>query len=479
MKLPLSLVSFQAQLQEFLPLSLSQYTIAVACSGGIDSMVLLDLFLKVGIKPVVLHCNFNLRDEQSDQDAVFVQQYAEHHSLEYHGNSFDTLFYASQEGISTQMAARDLRYAWFDSMGKQYAIDFICTAHHLDDQLETFLINLSRGSGIDGLLGIPKQQRIYLRPLLSFSREQILGYAQLQDVKWREDASNASVKYLRNALRHKVIPELKSILPHFLEAFATSHQHLDTSSKVLTQHITQVKGKVIINRKDGDFFDIDLNILKSYQYHSHYLFYILKPFGFTDWKALQQIFNSVSSVSIYSKDYIVSKHRGILQLRSKLNVNNSCSSTVIDVLNKDDVLSMEPRKLILSKSLSFEFSFNNTIPVVPDLESSEFCIVYSEMLCFPLRLRKRKQGDTFHPQGMKGRRKKLGKFLKDQKVSLLDRNSVWLLVDALDQIIWVVGLRKDERFLIDNSESVVDNNIVNHQNHTYITFRIHNTCKSL
>ncbi|HEX9825611.1 MAG TPA: tRNA lysidine(34) synthetase TilS, partial [Flavobacteriaceae bacterium] len=212
----------------------------VAISGGMDSVVLAHLCHKMEIDIALAHCNFNLRGDESDADEDFVLQLAEDLNLEVFIESFDTEAYAKTHKLSTQMAARELRYAWFDDLMEQLHFDYVLTAHHADDNLETFLINLSRGTGLEGLTGIPEINGNIVRPLLPFSRQELEYYAIKNKLKWREDSSNIATKYLRNKLRHEVIPTLKEINPQILQNFNKTLSFLQDSNEIMEDCIASV-----------------------------------------------------------------------------------------------------------------------------------------------------------------------------------------------------------------------------------------------
>ncbi len=222
----------------------------VASSGGIDSMVLTHLLSKLDYQISLAHCNFHLRGKESDLDEAFVVQTAKSIQIPHHIISFDTKEYAKEKNISIQMAARDLRYTWFEKLLQNQDLDFLLTAHHADDNLETFLINFSRGTGLEGLTGIPAINNKIIRTLLPFSRKEIEQYAKENKISWREDQSNKETKYLRNKLRHELIPLLKELNPSLLESFNKTVDHLDGSNQLVKDRIKELKKEIEI--KDGE-----------------------------------------------------------------------------------------------------------------------------------------------------------------------------------------------------------------------------------
>ena len=230
---------------------LNKSRLLIAISGGLDSVVLTHLCHQLKLNIALAHCNFNLRGNESDGDEEFVLQLAEDLDLEVFIESFETEDYAKTYKLSTQMAARELRYNWFEELAEQLNFDFILTAHHADDNLETFLINLSRGTGLDGLMGIPEVNNKIVRPLLTFSREDIETYAKTNKLTWREDSSNASNKYLRNKLRHDVIPVLKEINPFLLQNFESTQNHLQDSKQIIEDTIVRIQKKAVYVDNDN------------------------------------------------------------------------------------------------------------------------------------------------------------------------------------------------------------------------------------
>jgi len=222
---------------------LKERKLIIAISGGIDSVALTHLCNKLNLDFTLAHCNFNLRGDESDTDEQFVLQLANELNKEVFIESFDTETYAKENKLSTQMAARELRYHWFNELAGLLGFDYILTAHHADDNLETFLINLSRGTGLEGLTGIPEINENIVRPLLSFSREDIEAYAKTENLKWREDASNASNKYLRNKLRLEVIPKLKEINSQMLQNFNKTIEHLQDSKDIIDDNIDAISNE--------------------------------------------------------------------------------------------------------------------------------------------------------------------------------------------------------------------------------------------
>lgn len=403
-------------------------TSIIAVSGGLDSMVLLHLAQAAKLKIAIANCNFNLRGVESDGDSDFVKDYAAQHDIQLFKTSFDTLQFANDHKLSTQMAARDLRYLWFDEIRKNNQYDYILTAHHLDDDLETFLINLSRGSGIDGLTGIPAVSNTIIRPLLPFGREQILSYAQENGIVWREDSSNADEHYLRNAIRKRITPELKNLPGNFMQSYQKTQTYLKQTQSMAKDASVLVYKQVV--EVEEDIIKIKLSELLRLENYSAYLYDWLSPFGFTSWNDIFLLTTAQSGKKIDSPEYTLLKDREHLILFKPQNDKSESHYYI----QKDVTKVNNPIKLELS-----------TQPYYSNVDSN--CIfVDCEKLHYPLEIRRWEQGDYFYPFGMTGR-KKLSKFFKDQKISVNQKETIWLLVSD-GEIVWVINHRLDNRFKV-------------------------------
>ena len=415
---------------------LKENKLLITISGGLDSVVLTHLCYKLKLDIALAHCNFNLRGKESDTDEDFVLQLAKDLNLEVFIENFETETYAKQNKLSTQMAARELRYNWFNELTEQLHFDYILTAHHADDNLETFLINLSRGTGLDGLTGIPEVNNNIVRPLLSFSREDIEKYANENNLKWREDSSNVSKKYLRNQLRLEVIPKLKEINPQLLQNFNKTVAHLQDSRTIIDDRIDSISNKVIkeINTNCVSFNIAEITKLSN---PKAYLYELLKDYGFTEWNDVYSLLQAQSGKQIFSKTHRLIKDRDCLLLS---NLDSSVSSSVVERL-----LIEENAKQIQTPIGILHFE---TTKQINELNSSTIYIDKNK-LKFPLTLRKWQEGDYFYPFGMQGK-KKLSKYFKDEKLSLIEKENVWLLCSG-DDIVWVINRRADNRFKVTES----------------------------
>jgi tRNA(Ile)-lysidine synthase len=412
---------------------LQKRKLLIAISGGIDSVVLTHLCHDLHFNTALAHCNFNLRGDESDADEEFVLQLAENLNLEVFIESFDTKIYAKSNKLSIQMAARDLRYHWFKELAEQLNFDYILTAHHADDNLETFLINLSRGTGLDGLTGIPEVNDNLVRPLLSFSREMIETYAKEKNYKWREDSSNSSKKYVRNKLRLDIIPALKDLNPNFLQSFQTTLNNLNDTADIVEESLNAVLKRAIVSI-DNSEMQIKVSAFKKLNNPKAYLHEFLKDYGFTEWNDVVNLLYAQSGKQVFSPKYRLLKDRDVLILKE---IDSNESDVIISISEADSEVQLPLGAFVLSD--------------VSQIEETNSRIIYvdKETLKFPLTLRKWGQGDYFYPSGMQGK-KKLSKYFKDEKLSLIEKENIWLLCSSED-VVWVIGMRTDRRFKVRGS----------------------------
>jgi len=422
------LEKFKKHVNQNLPF-LTKGKLLLAISGGIDSVILAHLLHKMQLDFSLAHCNFKLRYEDSDKDAAFVTDIAEKLGVKYHAIEFDTTSYAEEKKLSTQMAARELRYDWFDELISQYNYDYVLTAHHTNDNIETVLINLTRGSGLQGLTGIPEVNGNIVRPLLPFSRAEIEQYTIANNISWREDESNQSTKYFRNKIRHEVVPVLEELNPSVLETFNTHLSYLKLEKKVLDNHFEEVKNEVSFFK--GDLFKIDINKLKKHIEYKAYLYYMLKGCFFSEWSDIERLMSGQSGKFVNSKTHRLIKDRDFLLLEEKSLHLRELKVEISEGITKID------------KPISLSFELVNQV----GLSTKNSIYVNADSLEYPLYLRKKEEGDSFFPFGMKGK-KKISKYFKDEKMSLIEKESSWLLTDVKGAVIWVVGRRADDRFKV-------------------------------
>ena len=398
----------------------------IAVSGGVDSMVLLDLFYKLRFDICVVHCNFQLRGKESDGDELFVQVKSKKLKVKSYFIRFDTEKYSKENKLSIQIAARKLRYNWFQVLLSENQLDYLVTAHHLDDNVETFLINFTRGTGLEGLTGIPTQNGNIIRPLLPFSREEIENYALENKIQWREDSSNTSDKYFRNKLRHDIVPLLKELNTGFLDSFQNTLHHLQQAESLVNDASKLVYEKVVLVKENQ--LEIQLKPLLTFQNYKSYLYQWLKEYRFSAWNDIYDLVEAQSGKQVFSNTHVLLKDRNKLILSER----KAASKTEVYFIDSIESKVNIPLKLSFCKVLNISEINSNCI------------FVDEDKIKFPLTIRKWQEGDAFYPLGMTGK-KKLSKYFKDEKYSLLDKENQWLLCSA-DQIVWVIGKRADNRF---------------------------------
>jgi len=415
---------------------LEEKKLFLAVSGGLDSMVLLNLLQQLSYEIAVLHCNFQLRGLESFGDQNFIQEYCDQNNITVFITQFDTEAFAKDYKLSTQVAARELRYSWFYELLEEKNFDYILTAHHADDNLETFIINLTRGTGLDGLTGIPEQNDRIIRPLLPFSREEILKYAEEHKIEWREDSSNASNKYLRNKIRHDLVPILKEINPNFLSAFQKTQSYLQESQEMAEDASIMIYQQVA--KEVGEDIHFDLNQLKKLPNYKSYLYQWLNEFGFVAWNDIYDLVDGQSGKQVLSNEFRLLKNRDTL------------------ILNPISEMSEKEEFEINENDQDVNFPLNLKLCNVSHItiDSNKVIFVDAEKIRFPLILRKWNEGDVFHPFGMHGKSKKVSKLFKDEKLSLIEKEKTWILCSE-NQIVWVVGIRQDERFKIENTTNKI------------------------
>lgn len=397
----------------------------VAVSGGIDSMVLCDLLLQSNLHFSIAHANFQLRDKDSDADENFVKTFAKKHQLDFYTKKLPIQAFVATNNASTQMAARALRYEWFEELIQTHQFDFVLTAHHLNDSLETFLINLSRGTGLKGLTGIPSQTKNYLRPLLTFTQKAISSYAERHQIKWREDSSNASNDYVRNQIRHQISPILEEIHPSFMSNFGQSIAFLNQDHALLQNHIQCVQKN--ISKKENHIL-IEISALQKLSPLNTYLFHLFKDFGFRFPVEILKLIHAENNTEIRNEKFRLIKNRTHLILLHQSN-------------------KVDENEFKIYEGLPIEKPLYLKVSMARYKDESATQSLDADNIRFPLRLRKPKQTDLFSPLGMSGK-KKLSKFFRDAKISKIEREQLWILTTEEDEILYVLGYRIDDRFKI-------------------------------
>lgn len=420
-------------------------TVIVGLSGGMDSMVLLDILTLLGYNCIAAHCNFHLRNDESDRDEKFVKNWCKTIDTQYTSINFDTKQYAADRKISIEMAARELRYCWFETIRNEYQADYIAVAHHKDDSVETLLLNLIRGTGIKGLTGISPKNGHIVRPLLCLSRNEIESYISERDIPYVTDSTNHEDIYLRNSLRLNVIPLLETLNPSVRETIFRTSRNLTEAEKIYSESIQKSISKVFNDNK------IYIDELKRTASQRSVLFELLTPYSFTP-STIEDIYESIDSISgkiFYSdvnsdlgkKGYRLIKDRNIFLLDALTECNNKDKTFLIEE-GASEIL--EPIRLIIRiLNSSDEIKYHRNILYLDE-----------EKIKYPLELRRWRAGDWFIPFGMKGR-KKLSDYFTDHKFTLKDKAEAWILTSGED-IVWLVGERNDDRFKItDRTKKIV------------------------
>ena len=426
--------SLKKHIEEALPF-LKDKKLLIAISGGIDSVVLTHLLHDLKFDIALAHCNFQLRGVESDLDEQFIVDLGKKKKIPVFSTKFNTKAYSEKNKLSTQISARELRYNYFKELIEKHAYDFVLTAHHADDNIETFLINLTRGTGLEGLTGIPVKNGNIVRPLLPFSRLAILDYAKEQSITWREDKSNSQKKYIRNKIRHQVIPVLKEINPSLLSSFNKTSVYLQESTTIIDDKIKDISKEIIT--KEGEVIKFDIKKIEALSNPKAYLYQILKSYNFTEWDKVHNLLSAQTGKYLRSNSSILLKNREFLVLSLSSNVEKH-----------DGECFYIDENGLKNNALPFELSIKNTEEI--KLDTNKSILVDKKTVNYPLILRKKLAGDFFYPKGMFGK-KKLSKYFKDEKLSLIEKKNIWVLCDSKDSIIWIVGLRQDRRFQINSN----------------------------
>ena len=405
--------------------------ILLAVSGGKDSVLMAQLFKLAGFHFSIAHCNFNLRADEAMRDQAFVKLLAEEMEVPFHVVQFDTKAFADEHRISTQMAARELRYNWFEEIRSQHNYQAIAVAQHQNDAIETVLLNLVRGTGISGLHGILPKRGNIIRPLLFLSRQQIDDLVATNSLPFVEDSSNLSSKYARNNIRLNVVPHLREINPNLEDTFAQNIHRFAETETLVQQVVAQTKERMV--KQENGFTILSLEDIQALNPQKLLLYELLKPFSFTN-KLVDEILHSLdkqSGTSFYSVT-----HRATID-RDQLLISGleEPSKTELLYLHAEGSL-----KIADDQTLSLMFSEN-----INFMADRNYAYVDANLLIFPLIIRFKEDGDRFKPLGMKSL-KKLSDFFVDEKVPLPQKDKVPLLINGNGEVIWIVGMRQDERY---------------------------------
>lgn len=414
--------------------------VLVGVSGGRDSVALLDILIKLGYRCTVAHCNFHLRGEESDRDEKFVQQLSFNLNIPYYSVDFDTVNYAKQKNISIEMAARELRYSWFTSLAEKINAQAIAIAHHADDNVETLLMHLVRGTGLKGLTGISPKNGLIVRPLLCCTRNEINEYIKNNNLSFIEDSTNQSVDFQRNKIRLQVIPLLEEINPSVKKVLSESIERFSEINTFYENAIEKIKKQLLT--VDNDQLKINIDLLCKQASPKTILFEILHPYGFNESivQDIEKHLHDESGKIFYSPTHYLIKDRKYLIISNKIKKNE----TTFFITENDSEISFPLHLSITRKKKEQNFVISKDNRIIQ---------IDASLIQYPLTLRRWTNGDTFFPFGM-NRQKKLSDFFIDQKLNLKQKAETWLLLSQ-NQIVWVVGLRLDNRFKITESTQEV------------------------
>lgn len=417
-----------------------QDRILLAVSGGIDSMVMLHLFIKLGTDVGIAHCNFCLRDKESDKDEKLVKNFAHQHRIPFYSIRFNTRDYAVTNGISVQMAARDLRYKWFEKIRLENQFDLVAIAHNLNDNIETMLINLTRGTGLTGLAGMKPSSNRIIRPLLFASRQKIVEYCKNNLIDYREDKSNAEAKYTRNKIRHLVIPVLKEINPSVEETLHQTAERLSGIDEIVSGFIESLRSQTSDRRGNEIFFDVEK--LRKNQNSKALIFELFSPYGITGSATgdLLRLMTGKTGKQIFTKTHRILRNRDEI-IVSPLETN---SPVYFEINDTEDLRKVPVIKSagIINAGTGYRISLKKSVASID-----------SEKIKFPLIIRKWKRGDFFYPLGM-NHKKKLSDYFIDRKYSLIRKENT-LILESDGKIVWILGERLDDRFKVTVSTSKI------------------------
>lgn len=406
------------------------HSLLAAVSGGADSVVMLHLLAQCKLKVSVAHCNFQLRGADADGDEEFVRQLATRYEMPFFSIRFDTLAYAEQHHLSVEMAARELRYNWFAQLAAEHHFDRILTAHHLNDNIETLLLNLTRGTGINGLCGIATINGNIVRPLLFASRDQIEEYARLNKLTFRTDCTNLTDDYQRNIVRHRIVPVLKELNPSFEERMLKNFKHIGQAADIYNWYVEKATAEVL--KTDGNGCKIDTEKLMNQPFTEAILFECIKPHGFNG----SQVEDIIKNLGQKSGCTFSSSSHKLLVDRSQIIIEP------VEQTEFEPIVIESPQDV---ESIGLRMSVVPIDGFVLDKRPNVACLDLDK-LQFPLTIRLWQHGDSFHPLGMT-KAQKLSDFFVNNKVNVFDKERVMVLTSG-ERIAWVIGYRPDNRFKI-------------------------------
>lgn len=414
------------------------HRLLVAVSGGVDSVVLCHLCKEAGFNFGIAHCNFQLRGEDSNRDEAFVREWSKQLDVPFHVIQFATQQYAEEKKLSTQVAARNLRYEWFKQVCQEQGYDFILTAHHADDNIETVLMNFFRGTGINGLTGMQPVHQQVRRPLLFAKRLELEAYLKRHELLFVQDESNLHDDYTRNYFRNTVLPMIAKTYPEVQQNLMDNISRFKEVDILYRKELARITKKLLLQR--GEEWVIPVLLLQKTPAMKTVLLELIKPYGFkaTQLNEVVQLLNSDSGKYILSSSHRILKDRKHLIL------------SPLKDFDRATVVIEEPGRVGFPGGVLHLTQTGKTQTEI----GGEKAMLDQSLIQYPLLLRPWKTGDYFYPLGMKGK-KKLAKFFVDQKLSLADKERIWVL-EMNRKIIWVVGYRIDDRFKVtDKTQSVL------------------------
>jgi tRNA(Ile)-lysidine synthase len=416
-----------------------QYLLAV--SGGVDSVVLCELSKEAGLSFAIAHCNFGLRGGESDRDEAFVRSLSERYGVDFFVKKFATEAFAEEQKLSIQEAARKLRYRWFEEVRKRNGFDYTLLAHHANDNIETVLMNFFRGTGLEGLTGIPEENKELhcLRPMLHLKRSEILAFAAKKGLAWMEDSSNLTSKYTRNYFRNSLIPQLQKVFPQAEENVLHNIERFQQTAALYNELVTGLKKKICEAKGE----EVHIPVLRLLQYkHTSLIYEIIKDFGFGEKHVAEvlKLADAPSGKFIANENYRIIRHRAWFILAPK-----AMTAATFIVEKEDETVRFDNQALHLKFGGIEKFSLDKS-PAVAQLDAKD--------VQFPLVLRRWRKGDYFYPLGMR-KKKKLARFFIDHKLSQTQKEKVWVL-ESHKRIVWIVGYRIDDRFKVtENTRQVL------------------------
>ena len=415
-------------------INLSRKRTLLAVSGGMDSVAMMEIFSQLDFEFGIAHCNFQLRGEESDGDEALVKSLADKYKVPFYNVKFDTAVFANQNNISIQVAARELRYEWFEKVRDEHKYDYIATAHHLNDNIETVVHNFIKGTGIKGLRGMQVKRDRLIRPLLSVSQEEIKAFQEEYKLEYRDDSSNASDKYTRNNIRHNLIPLIEQINPGFESGFEDRLKVFADLERLYENQVKKVN-KQLFEERGSDIY-IPIRKLKKLPERRSILFEYIQPHGFTG----SQVDDILAALDSEPGRQFLSPSARIIKDRLFLILTQlgQTDFTTLLIQKDDKEVTLPDAKL----SISIEHTAKIKIK-----KEKEYAYLDMDKLEFPLVLRLWKKGDYFYPFGMVMKKKKVSKYFKDQKIAIHEKEKIWIL-ESNKKVAWITGERIDERYKV-------------------------------